>query len=299
MSNTPTVQQNKQPLTIKQFFEQDNVKAKFTEMLGKRSSQFITSVLQIAMSNELLKDADPLSIYNAAAMAATLDLPLNNNLGFAYIVPYNQRTKDGQFKKVAQFQIGYKGFIQLAQRSGQYKTISATEIYEGQIVEMNPLTGFKFDFSKRTSDKIIGFAGYFELVNGFQKTMYMTVEQMQAHGLKYSKTYKHGLWQTDFIGMGSKTVIKLLISKFGAMSVEMQKAQVTDQAVINNPDTEDVTYVDSSTEVNDIDKEAERIRLMIEDASTIEELENITSQLTLSPEQLDLVDFKRVQLGGK
>ena len=122
-------------LTTKSLFARDDVKAKFQEMLGKRATSFITSVLQIVASNDLLAKADPTSVYQSAAVAATLDLPLNNNLGFAYIVPYNQKQKDGSYKTVAQFQLGYKGFIQLAQRSGQFKTISATPVYEGQLIE--------------------------------------------------------------------------------------------------------------------------------------------------------------------
>lgn len=293
-TNQIATQQQAKPVSVKQFFAQENVQSRFKEMLGKRAPQFITSVLQIAASNTQLANADPISIYNAAAVAATLDLPLNNSLGFAYIVPYNQRGKDGQFKQVAQFQIGYKGFIQLAQRTGQYKTISATPIYDGQLIEQNPLTGFRFDFSKKNSETIIGFAGLFQLINGFEKTLYMSVEEMKAHGLKYSKTFKSGLWQTDFIGMGNKTVIKLLISKFGPMSIEMQKAVITDQGVINDAETEDVTYVDNET--SDVDKAEERIRLMIEDANSIEDLENISGQVVLSPEMIDLVNEKKALL---
>jgi len=124
---------------IKLYMNQDRVKNKMTELLGeKRAPQFIASVIQIANQNDMLAKAEPQSVFNAAAMAAMLDLPLNNNLGFAYIVPYNNRQKDGTFKTVAQFQIGYKGFIQLAQRSGQFKTISAAPVYDGQLVGKNP-----------------------------------------------------------------------------------------------------------------------------------------------------------------
>lgn len=286
-----TNQQVAKPQSVKQFFAQDNVQAKFKEMLGKRAPQFITSVLQIAASNGMLANADPVSIYNAAAVAATLDLPLNNSLGFAYIVPYNQKRPDGSYGQVAQFQMGYKGFIQLAQRSGQFKTISATPIYEGQLVESNPLTGYKFDFSQKKSDTIIGFAGFFQLINGFEKTLYMTTEEMKAHGLRFSKTFKTGLWQTDLVGMGNKTVLKLLLSKFAPLSIEMQKATVADQGLINDEEATDVTYVDN--EVSDVDKQAERIRLLIDDAENLEQLEAISSQVELSPEQIDLVNLKK------
>ena len=125
-------------LTTKTLFEREDVKQKFKEILGKKATSFITSVLQIAAQNQLLAKADPVSIYQSAAVAATLDLPLNQNLGFAYIVPYNQSYKDEngtwQKKQVAQFQMGYKGFIQLAQRSGQFKSIYSSAIYEGQLI---------------------------------------------------------------------------------------------------------------------------------------------------------------------
>lgn len=286
-----------QALTTKDLFSREDVQKRFREMLGKKAQGFITSVLQIVTANNELSHADPMSIYNCAAMAATLDLPLNNNLGFAYIIPYKSKQPDGTYKKVAQFQIGYKGFIQLGQRSGQYQTIAAAPIYEGQLTECNPLTGFTFDFSKKTSDTVIGFAGYFRLLNGFEKTLYMTVDEMKAHGLRFSKTYKNGLWQTDFIGMGSKTVIKLLISKFGPMSIEMQKAVITDQALINDAETTDVTYIDHEPDI--IDKEAERVTLMIEDAKTVQELEALGGQVVMSPEQTDLFNAKKEELNER
>lgn len=258
-------QLEKKQHTTKSFFEQAFIKKRFEDLLGKRSSSFLTSVLQVVASNELLAKADPMSIFNASLMAATLDLPINNNLGFAYIVPYAGK---------AQFQLGYKGFIQLAQRSGQFKTISATPIYEGQLVESNPLTGFRFDFEVK-SDKVIGFAAYFELLNGFQKTFYMPIDKMEAHGKKFSKTFeKNGsLWKTDFEGMGVKTVIKLLLSKYAPLSIEMQKAVIVDQAVINNEDATDITYIDN--EDPEIDKEDERIIKMLRDCTTVMQVDAI------------------------
>ncbi len=267
-------------LTIKNYFEQDAIKSKFKEMLGKRSTQFITSVIQIANSNDLLKKADPSSLINAAITAATLDLPINQNLGFAYIIPFN--SKDGC---KAQFQIGYRGFIQLAQRSGQFKTISATPIYEGQIKSENPLTGYEFDFTVK-SDKAIGYAAYFELLNGFSKTIYMTIEQLKSHGLRFSQTFKKGfgLWKDDFDAMAVKTVLKLLLSKFAPLSVEMQRAVLTDQSIINNADTMDVDYVDNSHEGIDIDKvnfdkERQRILDHLAVCETIDELEILESSI--------------------
>jgi len=190
---------------------------------------------------------------------------LNNNFGFAYIVPYAKDDYDEKGNKIrkqyAQFQMGYKGFIQLAQRSGLFKTISVTEVYEGQLIEENPLTGFAFDFTKKTSDKVIGYASYFELLNGFQKTLYMTREMAEQHGKRYSQTYQKGfgLWKSDFDMMAMKTVMKLLLSKYAPLSIEMQRAVVADQSVINEIETQDVEYVDN--EVEKIDPEAQAIEI--------------------------------------
>lgn len=289
--------------TLKEFFEQDNVKGKFQELLGKRAQGFITSVLQIVSNNDLLKKAEPASIYNSAAVAAILDLPLNNNLGFAYIVPYNQSYQDEQGKwqkkSVAQFQLGYKGFIQLAQRSGQFKTISASPIYEGQLIEENPLTGFVFDFSKKDSDKIIGYAAYFSLINGFEKTLYMTVEELQKHGKSFSQTFKNdkGLWKDNFDAMAVKTVIKLLLSKFAPLSIEMQRAIITDQSVIHNVETSEVTYVDNENGTAAIDKQQERLQLLLADAKTVEEVEQLQAQMPDS--SIDLFEKRKAELQPK
>lgn len=286
------------PLTTKDFFARQDVRQKFEEMLGKRAPQFITSVLQIAASNDLLSKADPVSIYNSAALAATLDLPLNNNLGFAYIVPYNARQKDGSFKCVAQFQMGYKGFIQLAQRSGQFKTISASPIYEGQLVEMNPLTGFVFDFTKK-SDKIIGYAAYFSLINGFEKTMYMTTEEVSKHAGKFSQTFKKGfgLWKDEFESMAVKTVLKLLLSKFAPLSVEMQKAVLVDQGIIKDDKANEIEYADHEDVT--IDKEAERVKLMIDDATSSKELVKSLQGVTLNEEQTEYLNLKLETLNAQ
>ena len=277
-------------MSMKDFFAHADIKAKCESLLGKRAPQFIASVLQIASSNSMLVNAEPASVLNAAMVAATLDLPLNNNLGFAYIVPYNNRQPDGSNKVVAQFQIGYKGFIQLAQRSGQFRTISACPVYEGQIKENNPLTGIVFDFNEKKSDVVIGYASYFELINGFHKTLYMTVADLKKHGQRFSKTFdnKNGLWSSDFETMALKTVIKQLLSKYAPLSIEMQKAVITDQAQIIDTEASEVQYPDN--EYTDIDKENERIYLMIQDADSVKALEKILPNV---PEELkEAYDFK-------
>jgi recombination protein RecT len=240
-SNLP----DKKPETVKSLFAREDVRAKFEEMLGKKAQNFIVSVLQIVNSNALLASADPMSIYNAAALAATLDLPLNNNLGFAYIIPYNQKYQDEkgvwQKKSVAQFQISAKGFNQLAQRSGQFQTINATDVREGEITFTDRLSGeMQFNWmqseAERNAKPVVGYVSYFKLINGFEKPFYMSVEKLKAHGKKYSKTWgqKGSKWEDDFDAMCLKTVIKLNLSKNAPLSIEMQKAITLDQAVIND-----------------------------------------------------------------
>ena len=284
-------QEEGKALTTKALFTSENIKKKFEEMMGRKAQGFITSVLQICASNKLLATAEPMSVYNAACMAAVLDLPLNNNLGFAYIIPYNEKyssfdakgKETWHTKQVAQFQLGYKGYIQLAMRTGKYKTIAATPIYEGQLVSQNPLTGFVFDFEKKVSETIIGFASYFSLVNGFEKTLFMTTEQMKAHGLKYSKTFnnKNGRWTLDFEGMGNKTVLKLLLSKYGMLSIEMERALVVDQAVINDENGESVTYADVVETTEDVQET---------------ELEQIQSLWELKKESKELNDMEKSRI---
>lgn len=244
-------------MTAKLLFNKDEVKQKFQELLGKRSASFITSVLQIVASNKYLQRADPNSVYHSAAVAATLDLPLNNSLGFACIVPYNENYKDGdgkwQKRQVAQFQIMYKGFKQLALRSGQFVVMNVTDVREGEIKEQDRLRGYiefawEKDDAKRKALPIIGYVSYFELLNGYSKTLYMTVEELRDHAQEYSQTYqqKKGKWVDDFDAMCRKTVIKLNLSKDAPLSIEMQKAIIADQAVIkDSSDTLDVAYVDN------------------------------------------------------
>ena len=276
---------------VKSFFTQDSVKKKFDELLGKRSSSFMTSVLQIVASNNMLQNADPASIFNAACVAATLDLPLNNNLGFAYIVPYG---------KSAQFQMGYKGFIQLAQRSGQFQTISAAPIYAGQLIEQDPLRGFRFDFSVEKSGDPIGYAAFFRLTNGFEKTFYMTTEELKQHGLKFSQTYKKGfgLWKDDFEAMAQKTVLKLLLSKFAPLSVEMQTATIVDQSVVKNSDTLDVSYLDNF-EIEQ-DPFRDRIEQLIKSAETTGELleikKSIPKEYANDTELFDWLEERKTQI---
>lgn len=232
MSNLALVKELKSDAVIKAF---ENV-------LGKNSNAYVTSLISVINGSTELQKCDRNTILGAAMKAATLQLPIDSNLGFAYIIGYNNRKTS---KTEAQFQIGYKGFLQLALRSGQISKINAIPIYEGQLISQNPLTEtFVFDYTKK-SDTVIGYAGYLEFTNGFSKTTFWTKESVEKHAGKYSQTYKKGfgVWADNFEAMALKTVIKSLLSKFAVLSVDIQKAVQFDQSV-STPESETLQYSD-------------------------------------------------------
>lgn len=224
-----TITAAKEAKTLKGMLEMPAYKNKFSEMLGKKAAGFMSSIIAVTNNNKYLAKANPATVIGAAAQAAMLDLPINQSLGFAYIVPYGSE---------AQFQLGYKGYIQLAQRSGQYVDIGAKTVFEGELEYENRLLD-KFKFGERTGDKVIGYLAYFRLTNGFEKMLFMELDEMIAHAKKYSKNYKGGTdkWGlTDFNTMAEKTVLKRLLSKYGPLSIEsvqMSQALSNDCSVIS------------------------------------------------------------------
>jgi len=284
---------------VSQFLNSDAVKGKFTEILGQKAIGFISSVLTVVNSSNQLKNADQNSIYTAALIAASLDLPINPNLGFAYIVPYNESFKDEkgnwQKRQVAQFQMGYKGFIQLAQRSGQYALINATDVREGELKNHNRMTGeMIFEFIQNPTERllrpIVGYVSYFKLKNGFEHSFYMTMEEVLAHAKEYSQTFKKdgkGLWKDKFDGMALKTVTKLNLSKNGPLSIELQRAVLTDQAVIKSdsflkePETLEIetTYVDNIEETKEQKVDSTKLVIRINQAKTKEALEKLKKDI--------------------
>lgn len=240
MSNTQLTPSQKSR-QIKDFFDKPAVQAKMRELVDKNAASFGTSIMQIVNSNAMLLDAEPMSIFNAACMAATLNLPVNNNLGFAYIVPYRNK---GRVE--AQFQLGYKGFIQLAQRSGQFKRINTCPVYDTDAEEdvYQRLTSL---IPRKPSGQIIGYIAYFQLLNGYEANLTMTMEELEAHAKRYSQTYKRGfgVWADNFEAMAKKTVIKLLLSQQAPLSIEMQKAVLSDQSVIKDVTAEQFDYIDN------------------------------------------------------
>jgi recombination protein RecT len=202
----------------------DGIKKRFNEVLKERAPQFMSSVLSLSRGNKALESCDPMSVLSAAMIAATLDLPITPSLGQAYIVPYGG---------VAQFQIGWKGYVQLALRTGKYKLINAVNVKEGQLKKHNSFTG-EYEFQEEaTSETVIGYLSYFKLSNGYEHWFYMTKEEVEKHAKRYSKMYQagKGRWIEDFDGQARKTVTKLNLSKYGLLSVEMQKALQDDEAI--------------------------------------------------------------------
>ncbi len=221
-------------LSIKNFLNSQTVQQKFIEMLGKNAASFTTSVLQVVNSNDLLKNADPQTVCSAAMMAATLNLPINNNLGFAYIVPFKNNKAN---RTEAQFQLGYKGFIQLAQRTGQFKRINACAIYSDD-TEQDVYSRLTSLLPRPPSGQVTGYIAYFQLLNGYEAHLSMSLEELNAHANKYSQSAKKGfgVWKDNFDAMAQKTVIKLLLSKQAPLSIDMPLATAiqADQSVIVN-----------------------------------------------------------------
>jgi len=246
------------PKSIKAYVSDAKIRQKFEEVLGKKTQGFLASVMQVANQPQL-KGAVPATVINAAMMAATLDLPINNNLGFAYIVPYKRKFKDAQGKwsesLEAQFQMGYKGFIQLAQRSGQFARIAATPVFEGQLISANPLLGYEFDWTVPNQGEAIGYVAFFKLMNGFTAELYMSTADVKKHAGKYSQSFKYGsgVWKDNFESMALKTVTKLLLSKQAPLSIEMQTAQLADQAIVRDVETNSFEYIDHDESVGAIE----------------------------------------------
>lgn len=290
MDNTNKLAKNNNNVgknTLKALVNADVTRKKFQEMLGNKAAGFLTSLLNTTNGNAQLQQADPNSILKAGAIAATLDLPIDANLGFAYIVPYNNRGKNE-----AQFQMGYKGFVQLAIRTGQYKRINVTELYEGQFESYDPITDeLKYNLDNKLSDEITHYVAYFQTINGFEKYNVMSKEEIENHAKKFSKTYssKFSSWQTNFNTMAKKTVLKLLLSKFGILSIEMQTAQKADQAVIKDFDKNniEVEYVDNPENTPDTSENYENKK----DVQEAEEVNNNTETSEEAKEDKEMQDL--------
>ena len=215
---------------LKNILAAQSVQEQFQSVLKENAGAFVASIIDLYNTDRTLQMCDPKNVVMEALKAASLKLPINKQLGFAWIVPYRDG-KTGQY--IPTFQLGYKGYVQLCMRTGAYRYINADVVYEGELVKHDKLTGeIEIDPSKRTSDKKIGYFAFIETLNGFRKTLYMTVEEVTRHAQQYSKSYgsKNSVWATDFDAMALKTCLRLLLSKYGVMSVEMQRAYIEDSS---------------------------------------------------------------------
>lgn len=259
MSVQNSLQKSKgnQRFGITAYLTQDAVKQQINNVIGGKDGQrFISAIVSAVNTNPALQECTNQSILSGALLGESLKLSPSPQLGHYYLVPFNDKDKG----KVAQFQLGYKGYIQLAIRSGQYKKLNVMAIKEGELEYFDPLNedikvNLMIDnWDAREEAQTIGYYAFFELVNGFRKAIYWSKAQMVAHALKYSPGYKKDLdkgwkytfWSKDFDGMAYKTMLRQLISKWGVMSIELQNAFEADQAVINEDGSKDYVDVDDS-----------------------------------------------------
>ena len=233
--------------TLKNILGANSVQDQFKNALNENSGAFVASVIDLYNGDSYLQGCAPKLVVMEALKAAVLKLPINKSLGFAYIVPYKVKGV-----LTPQFQTGYKGFIQLAMRTGQYKFINADIVYEGELESSNKLTGEINFTGEKKSDKIVGYFSYIELLNGFSKTFYMTKKEVEAHGKRYSPSYGHtlGRWKNDFDGMALKTVLKYLLSHYGYLSIEMIGAFDNDSKSDNSEAPQEENEHSESIDIN-------------------------------------------------
>lgn len=211
-------------------------------VLGNKKDSFVTTLISAVANNENLQKCEPMSLMYTAMKATALGLPIDPNLGYAAMIPFRDN-KAG--KTLCQFQIQRDGWVELLMRTGQVKFVANEVVHEGELVKHNKFTGeYVFDEDAKKSDKVIGYMAYIKLNNGFEKTVYWTVEECRAHALRYSQTYKngYGVWKDNFDAMSLKTVLKHLIKKYAPKSVEVLSAISDDQTVVN--ENNDVAYED-------------------------------------------------------
>lgn len=242
--------QNANKVSIAAYLTNDAVKNQINKVVGgKNGDRFISSLMSAVQTNQTLQKCTNNSLVNAALLGYTLNLSPSPQLGYFYMVPYNNH---GTME--AQFQIGYRGLLQLAMRSGQYRKINAVPIKEGEFVSYNPLdesieVNIIQDPEKREQAPTIGYYAMFEYSNGFRKEMYWSRGQMEAHARRYSKSYGSGPWKTDFDKMAIKTMLRQLLGHYGIMSIDMEAGYLGDQAVIDYRDGQLVPkYVDNTPE---------------------------------------------------
>ena len=256
------------------------MKKKFTDILHEKSDSFMGSLMTLVGGDNYLSQAEPMTIIASALKAATMDLPIDKNLGYAYVVPFNRYEKKGKnwiTHNEAQFILGYKGYIQLAQRSGQYKALNALAIYDGQLIDWNPLTEeFTFDYKAKVSDEVIGYVGFFELLNGFKKTVYWTKQEIESHRIKNSKSKDKeklsGAWVDNYDSMAIKTVLRNMLSKWGLLSVEMQSAITSDEKVFRVDENNDLIEEADLSDMEPLNQDIKEAEAITDEPGNVESL---------------------------
>lgn len=258
-------------VSFKKLVDGNYVQNQLKQVLKENAGTFATSLMEVYTNDKQLQTCDPKAVMQEAIKAASLKLPLNKQLGMGYILVFKNWDKEKrEAVPTPTLVIGYRGYIQLAIRSGQYRNINADVVYEGEYKGFNKLTGDLDLSGEKTSDKIQGFFAYFELVNGFRKVLYMPVEDMARYALKFSPSFRgqkelpkvddiidkwndqsvNGAtgqgWMNDGISMGRKTVLRQLLSKYGLLSIEMQNALVSDEPDMTT--AEEIREEDNSIE---------------------------------------------------
>lgn len=243
---------------LSSILDRENYRKRFDELLGKRAPQFISSIVSLVNADTKLQQAfaqSPITVIQSALKAATYDLPIDPALGYAYIVPFNNKKSDGSTVMEATFIPGYKGLIQLALRTGVYKTLNVIDIREGELKTFDRLTEektlvFVEDEEERVKLPIVGYMGYFKLLNGTEKTIYRTIPQLNAHERKFRKGERMGKgWRENYEDMCKKTVLRELIGKWGLMSIDYrtydeQTIALAQAVAEGTPDNaEEVDYV--------------------------------------------------------
>ncbi|MDO4649167.1 MAG: recombinase RecT [Eubacteriales bacterium] len=248
----------RKPEGIAAYLTKDAVKNQINNVIGgKNGTRFISSLVSAVNANPGLSECTSPSIVSAALLGESLNLSPSPQLGQYYMVPFNDRKNN---RKVAQFQLGYKGYVQLALRSGQYRKLNVMSIKEGELIKYDPLNeeievNLIEDEDEREQAETVGYYAFFEYMNGFRKTMYWSKKKMVAHAEKYSMGYKahkgYTFWEKDFDGMAYKTMLRQLISKWGIMSIDLMTAMDGDMAVIEQDGSK--TYVEADDEAMVID----------------------------------------------
>jgi len=259
VSNSLVAKKANARLGLTAYLTQDAVKNQINQVVGGKDGQrFISAIISATTTNPTLQECTNQSILSAALLGESLKLSPSPQLGQYYLVPY----KDKEKGMVAQFQLGYRGYIQLALRSGQYKKLNVMAIKEGELIRFDPLNeeievSLIQDETERENAQTIGYYAMFEYMNGFRKAIYWSKAKMESHALKYSPGYQkdrekgwtYTFWSKDFDGMAYKTMLRQLISRWGIMSIDMISAFESDYAVVNEDGTKN--YVETETDVID------------------------------------------------